>query len=134
MARYFLTYKTVRLEIMKKYCLIFLLGVFSFAEAQNNRGPKIGYFDMMHILKSVPDFAEANNQLELKAQSWKKEIDDRQAQINLLIEELSQKEFYLLKNLLKKKKKKLISCKKNCQIINKNASDLQAIYIHKKQF
>src|SRR5690554_52302 len=92
---------------MKKYFLIFLLGVFSFAEAQNSRGPKIGYFDMMHILKSVPDFAEANNQLELKAQNWKKEIDDRQAQINLLIEELKSERVLLTKELIEEKEEEI---------------------------
>ncbi len=103
---------------MKKYCLIFLLGVFSFAEAQNNRGPKIGYFDMMHILKSVPDFAEANNQLELKAQSWKKEIDDRQAQINLLIEELKSERVLLTKELIEEKEEEI-------DFLQKELSDYQ---------
>jgi Skp family chaperone for outer membrane proteins len=88
---------------MKKLFLFFLLGVFTLSNAQSARGPKIGYFDMMKILKSVPEFAEANNQLELKAQTWKKEIDDRQAQINLLIEELKTERVLLTKELIEEK-------------------------------
>lgn len=103
---------------MKKYLIIFLLGVFSFAEAQNSRGPKIGYFDMMHILKSVPEFAEANNQLELKAQSWKKEIDDRQAQINLLVEELKSERVLLTKELIEEKEEEI-------DFLQKELSDYQ---------
>lgn len=88
---------------MKKYILILALGFFSFVNAQSARGMKIGYFDMNHILKSVPEFAEANNQLELRAQTWKKEIDDRQAQINLLVEELKTERVLLTKELIEEK-------------------------------
>lgn len=92
---------------MKKYILILFLGVFSFASAQTARGPKIGYFDMETILKSVPEYAEANNQLELRAQNWKKEIDDRQAQINLLIEELKTERVLLTKELIEEKEEEI---------------------------
>jgi Skp family chaperone for outer membrane proteins len=88
---------------MKKYFLIFLAGFLTLANAQSARGPKIGYFDMMKILKSVPEFAEANNQLELKAQTWKKEIDQKQAQINLLMEELKTQRVLLTKELIEEK-------------------------------
>lgn len=103
---------------MKKYFLFFFLGVFSLATAQSSRGPKIGYFDMMHILKSVPEFAEANNQLELKAQSWKKEIDDRQAQINLLIEQLKTERVLLTKELIEEKEEEI-------EFLQKELSDYQ---------
>src|SRR5690554_4803697 len=92
---------------MKKYILILFLGGCIFADAQSSRGPKIGYFDMTTILKSVPEFAEANNQLELKAQQWKKEIDDRQAQINLLIEELKTERVLLTKELIEEKEEEI---------------------------
>ncbi len=92
---------------MKKYILILLLGVFSFADAQSTRGPKIGYFDMTTILKSIPEYAEANNQLELRAQNWKTEIDDRQAQINLLIEELKTERVLLTKELIEEKEEEI---------------------------
>lgn len=88
---------------MKKYILVLILGACSLVNAQGARGPKIGYFDMNRILKSVPEFAEANNQLELKAQAWKREIDDRQAQINLLIEELKTERVLLTKELIEEK-------------------------------
>ncbi len=92
---------------MKRYFLIvFLAGCF-LVNAQSNRGPKIGYFDMTTILKSIPEFAEANNQLELKAQQWKKEIDDRQVHINLLIEELKTERVLLTKELIEEKEEEI---------------------------
>ncbi len=103
---------------MKKYLLILALGVFSFVSSQSAKGPKIGYFDMMLILKSVPEFAEANNQLELKAQNWKKEIDDRQAQINLMIEELKSERVLLTKELIEEKEEEI-------DFLQKELSDYQ---------
>ena len=67
---------------MKK--LIFILALLSFStQAQTARGVKIGYIDMEYILEKVPDYAEANNQLEQKAQKWKQEIEitNNEAQI-----------------------------------------------------
>ncbi len=92
---------------MKKYLVILALGIFSFVSSQGAKGTKIGYFDMNRILKSVPDFAEANNQLELRAQTWKKEIDDRQAQINLLKEELKTERVLLTKELIEEKEEEI---------------------------
>lgn len=103
---------------MKKYLVILAVGVFSFVSSQSAKGPKIGYFDMMLILKSVPEFAEANNQLELKAQNWKKEIDDRQAQINLMIEELKSERVLLTKELIEEKEEEI-------DFLQKELSDYQ---------
>lgn len=103
---------------MKKYLVILAVGVFSFVSSQSAKGPKIGYFDMMLILKSVPEFAEANNQLELKAQNWKKEIDDKQAQINLMIEELKSERVLLTKELIEEKEEEI-------DFLQKELSDYQ---------
>ncbi len=103
---------------MRKWYLIVALGVFTFVNAQSARGPKIGYFDMQFILKSVPEFAQANNQLEIKAQSWKKDIDDRQAAINLLIEELKSERVLLTKELIEEKEEEI-------SFLQKELSDYQ---------
>jgi len=88
---------------MRRYVIILLFGICSFINAQSAKGPKIGYFDMNKILQSVPEFAEANNQLELRAQNWKTEIDQKQAQINLLREELKTERILLTKELIEEK-------------------------------
>jgi len=92
---------------MKKYIIILALGFYGLLNAQSARGPKIGYFDMSLILQSVPEFAEANNQLELRAQTWKTEIDQKQAQINLLREELKTERILLTKELIEEKEEEI---------------------------
>jgi Skp family chaperone for outer membrane proteins len=67
---------------MKKYLLIsilFLSTVFQ-ANAQS-KGVKIGYIDMEYILQNVPDYSEAKNQLEQKAQKWKQDIEAKKIEI-----------------------------------------------------
>ena len=60
---------------MRKYFWITLVTfATTFAFAQG-RGVKVGYIDMEYILEKAPDYAEAKNQLEQKAQTWKQEIE-----------------------------------------------------------
>jgi len=92
---------------MKKYIIILTLGFYVILSAQSARGPKIGYFDMSLILQSVPEFAEANNQLELRVQTWKTEIDQKQAQIDLLREELKTERILLTKELIEEKEEEI---------------------------
>ena len=61
---------------MKKYFAIsILLLSLAFKANAQTRGIKIGYIDMEYILQNVPDYAEAKNQLEQKAQKWKQDIE-----------------------------------------------------------
>jgi len=103
---------------MRKYILILVFGIYSLINAQSAKGPKIGYFDMNKILQSVPEFAEANNQLELRAQNWKTEIDQKQTQINLLREELKTERILLTKELIEEKEDEI-------SFLEKELSDYQ---------
>jgi Skp family chaperone for outer membrane proteins len=61
---------------MKKYFLVLLaVTLFNATTSAQTRGVKVGYIDMEYILEKVPDYAEAKNQLEQKAQKWKQEIE-----------------------------------------------------------
>lgn len=68
---------------MKKYFLI-LLVLFSnlIGFSQSKFGVKIGYIDMEYILENVPDYKEASNLLEQKAQKWKQDIESKKNEIN----------------------------------------------------
>jgi len=103
---------------MKRYIVILVFGICSFSIAQSAKGPKIGYFDMNKILQSVPEFAEANNQLELRVQNWKTEIDQKQTQINLLREELKTERILLTKELIEEKEDEI-------SFLEKELSDYQ---------
>ena len=87
---------------MKK--LLFILALITFSsQAQTARGVKIGYIDMEYILEKVPDYAEANNQLEQKAQKWKQEIEVKKTEIT----KLKKNDLYEFALKLKKDKLKI---------------------------
>ena len=64
---------------MKKYILlaITISLLVTYNAKSQTRGIKIGYIDMEYILEKVPDYAEAKNQLDQKAEKWKQEIQTK---------------------------------------------------------
>jgi Skp family chaperone for outer membrane proteins len=93
---------------MKKYFLVVLATTFiiNIASAQT-RGIKVGYIDMEYILEKVPDYAEAKNQLEQKAQKWKQEIEVKKNEINKLKETLKSEKVLLTKELLEEREEEI---------------------------
>ena len=93
---------------MKKYILIsilFLSAVFQ-ANAQS-KGVKIGYIDMEYILQNVPDYSEAKNQLEQKAQKWKQDIEAKKIEIAKLKDALKTERALLTKELIDEREEEI---------------------------
>ena len=94
---------------MKKYILVLLvtsLLVSNNGKAQS-RGIKIGYIDMEYILEKVPDYAEAKNQLEQKAEKWKQEIETKKSDIGKLKEALKTEKVLLTKELIEEREEEI---------------------------
>lgn len=91
---------------MKRHFL-FLLFVASFAANAQSRGVKIGYIDMEYILQNVPDYTEAKNQLEQKAQKWKQEIETKKNDINKLKDALKTERVLLTKELIDEREEEI---------------------------
>ena len=93
---------------MKKIivCLvaITLLATNSFSQS---RGIKVGYIDMEYILDKVPDYAEAKNQLDQKAQKWKQEIEEKKLEIAKLKETLKTEKVLLTKELIDEREEEI---------------------------
>lgn len=71
------------------------------------RGVKIGYIDMEYILKSAPDYLEAKNLLDQKAQQWKQEIDTKRNKIKSLKEALQTERVLLTKELIEEREEEI---------------------------
>ncbi len=89
---------------MRKQFLFILLAliVTNTFQAQT-RGTKVGYIDMEYILQNVPDYTEAQTQLEQKAQKWKQEIEVKKTEINKLKEALKAEKALLTKGLIEER-------------------------------
>lgn len=87
---------------MRKHLLtlVFIASASIAANAQGGKGIRIGYIDMEYILQSVPEYAEANNQLEQKAQKWNQEIEAKKNEITKLRSALNTEKVLLTKELI----------------------------------
>ena len=93
---------------MKKHLILIILFVFTYTlHAQVVRGLRIGYIDMEYILQNVPDYTEAKNQLEQKAQKWKQETTTKTAEINKLKEALKTERVLLTKELIDEREEEI---------------------------
>ena len=100
MARFFLN---IQLSTMKTKKLLFitLLCISFLANAQ--RGVRIGYIDMEYILENVPEYKEASTQLNGKVQRWKKDIEKKNDQVELLKINLSTERVLLTTELIEER-------------------------------
>lgn len=91
---------------MKKLFFVTLLFAYfnNFAQTASVR---IGYIDMEYILEKVPEYAEAKNQLELKATKWKEDIEVRKNEITKLKESLATEKVLLTKELIEEREEEI---------------------------
>lgn len=82
---------------------IVLLFTSVIAEAQSQRGVRIGYIDMEYILESVPEYQEAMVQLDGRVQRWRKDMDDMQKEIDQMKLDLSNERVLLTRELIEER-------------------------------
>ncbi len=72
------------------------------------KGTKVGYIDMEYILQNVPNYTEAQSQLEQKAQKWKQEIESKKNEITKLKEALKAEKALLTKGLIEERNSEIV--------------------------
>ena len=84
-----------------KYKVLYILILVFFINFSSNaqRGIRIAYIDTEYILQNVPDYQEANAQLDKKVQEWKSEIDKKLSAIATKKQELEAERILLTKEL-----------------------------------
>ena len=86
---------------MKKQLLIlFIVLIIGNSIQAQTRGIKIGYIDMEYILQNIPNYTEAQNQLEQKAQEWKQQVEAKKNVISKLKDGLKAEQALLTKELI----------------------------------
>ncbi len=88
------------------FLMLFVMTVSTVLHSQS-RGVKIGYIDMEYILQNVPDYAEAKNQLEQKAQKWKQEIEAKKIEVTRLKDALKTESVLLTKELREEREEEI---------------------------
>ncbi|WP_134627660.1 OmpH/Skp family outer membrane protein [Flavobacterium psychrophilum] len=92
---------------MKKFFAFLLIFGTTLTSNAQAKGAKIGYIDMDYILENVPDYKEANIQLEQKAQKWKQDIQVKKNEINKLENILKSERALLTKELIEEREEEI---------------------------
>lgn len=74
---------------MNKKIIVFLLVLSGFTfSAQAQRGLKVGYIDMDYILENLPEYKQAQQRLDSKINTWRKDIEKKKTAIQKKKDEL----------------------------------------------
>ena len=64
------------------------------------RGQKIGYVDLEYILENIPEYAQAQNQLNQKVVTWQQKLDKLKGEIETMKIDLSNEKALLTEDLI----------------------------------
>ncbi|MCC4213455.1 OmpH family outer membrane protein [Leeuwenhoekiella parthenopeia] len=89
---------------MRAHVLIFSLALSFFAtDLKAQRSIRIGYVDMNYILENVPEYQEAQTQLDKRVAEWKSEIEKRNNEIEQMKQALENERVLLTQELIKER-------------------------------
>lgn len=84
------------MKLFNSFLIFCLFSLSVFAQS----GLKIAYVDMDYILDNTPEYRQASNQLDTKAQEWRTEIESKQNEIDNLKAELENERPLLTSDLV----------------------------------
>lgn len=91
---------------MKKFIILFaalLISSYTFSQ----RGVRIGYVDTEYILQNLSEYEDTRDQLEEKAEKWKREIENRFSDLENKKEALNAERLLLTEELIKEKEEEI---------------------------
>lgn len=93
---------------MKKYILsLFICWIvcgMAFAKDQS-----IAYIDMAYILKNLPQYEQANEQLTMLSKRWQKEVDAKQQEARVLTSNYQTEQIFLSETMRRQREEEIVS-------------------------
>lgn len=103
---------------MNTKVLLSLVVLMSSLYGFSQRGVRIGYVDMEYILDNVEEYRDATEQLEIKVQKWKQEIELKQSAVDQMKKDLMAEKVLLTDELIAEREEEI-------QILEKEMLDYQ---------
>ncbi|MFD2827892.1 OmpH family outer membrane protein [Leeuwenhoekiella polynyae] len=88
---------------MRNYVITLCISLLSFGASQAQRSIRLGYVDMNYILENVPEYKEAQAQLDQRVAGWKNEIEKRNKEIDQMKKTLDNERVLLTQELIKER-------------------------------
>ncbi len=86
-------------KVLLTSIIVLLVSTASFAQ----RGQKIGYVDLEYILENIPEYAQAQTQLDQKVVKWQQKLDKLKAEIETMKIDLSNEKALLTDALIEER-------------------------------
>ncbi len=97
--------KTNRMKVNRVLIIVFIC--FNFI-VNAQKPQKVAYIDMNYILENVPEYVNAQSQLDTKVKSWQKKLDVLSSEIEQMSTDLSNEKTLLTKDLISENPKHLL--------------------------
>ena len=93
--------------IMKKFLLILFAAMTLPMWGANNQA--IAYIDMQYILKNLPSYESANEQLTMISKRWQKEIDAAQQEARVLATNYQTEQIFLSEDMKRRREEEIVA-------------------------
>lgn len=115
---------------MKKILIItaMLFGMISFTSAQ-----KIAIVDMSYLLKNIPMYESANEQLKQISQKWQKEIEALNEEAELLYKNYQTESVFLSEEMKRKKENEIVAKEKQASELKRTYFGPEGEYYKKRE-
>jgi Skp family chaperone for outer membrane proteins len=88
---------------MTKKVFLLLISIIFVSNIFAQKPQRIAYIDMQYILENVPDYQEAESQLQAKVQKWQENVAKKQRELEVLKTDLSNEKALLTKDLIEER-------------------------------
>ena len=93
---------------MKRIIILFFVAVMAFGTAFA-KDQSIAYIDMQYILKNLPQYEQANEQLTMLSKRWQKEIDAAQQEARVLATNYQTEQIFLNETLRTQREQEIVA-------------------------
>ena len=96
---------------MKRYIIIALVALCIWAVAQPVSAQKfsVAYIDMQYILKNLPQYETANEQLNMISKRWQKDIETAQQEAQVLATNFQTEQIFLSADMKQRKEEEILA-------------------------
>ena len=101
--------------------------------ASAQKGVRVGYIDMEYILSNVPEYTEANSQLDKKVNGWRTDIELRQKEIDEMRTALANEKVLLIKALIEEREEDILFKEKEMLDFQQQCSGPNGHLVRQKQ-
>lgn len=96
-------------KIMKRFSIVLFVALLSFGTAFAKDNTSMAYVDMAYILKNMPQYESATEQLNLISKRWQKEIDAAEQQAQILATNYRTEQIFLSDEMRRKREEEIVA-------------------------